>query len=213
MGRPKKIIKKTCRRWTQEEKDYVADVWGIKTVKQIARKINRTEGAVVSFAEKNKLGSMYRAEWLTTNQAAKIIGVNQKTIISWIKEYGLKAESKALLERMMYRIDIMEFYKFLKNNQNRWKATNLPYLALGYEELWLEEKRKLDTSNDLIKKSRSMWTIKEELTLIKMLNEGYSYKEIAMSLNRTIPAVKRYTYRLEKKKKIISRNERLKKAC
>lgn len=192
---------KVCRRWTEEERNYVIENWGDVTVSYMAKKINRSEGAIVRFGEKNKLGSMYKKSYISTIEAAEIISVDQTTIIRWINECGLKAKFKALKTRRKYQIDIDEFRKFLKSNQNLWKSNDLEEYALGKEEDWLKEKRKKD--NDIIiKKQGSLWTTKEVHIMNKLIEEGKTLKEIAVVLNRTYKSVRAQRQReLDKSKK------------
>lgn len=192
---------KVCRRWTEEERNYVIENWGEKSLDYIAKKLNRTVKAIISFSEKNKLGSPYKRNYISTIEAANIIGVDQTTIIHWINAYNLKASFKALKSRKKYLIDIDDFRKFLKENQNLWKSNNLEEYALGKEESWLKEKRKRD-SNIITEKLGSEWTIKEIHKMNKLIEEGKSLREIAEILNRTYKSVRAQRQReLNKRKK------------
>ena len=44
---------KVCRRWTQEERDFVEDKWGLISVHSIAKQLNRSYNAIQRYAEKN----------------------------------------------------------------------------------------------------------------------------------------------------------------
>lgn len=192
---------KVCRRWTEEERNYVIENWGEKSLDYIAKKLNRTAKAIISFSEKNKLGSPYKRNYISTIEAANMIGVDQTTIIHWINAYNLKANFKALKSRKKYLIDIDNFRKFLKENQNLWKSNGLEEYALGKEESWLKEKRKKD-SNIITEKLGSEWTIKEVHKMNKLIEEGKTLREIAEILNRTYKSVRAQRQReLNKRKK------------
>lgn len=185
---------KICRRWTEEEKEFVMEHWGDVTVSYIAKKLNRSETAIISFSEKNKLGSAYKKNYISTIDAGEIIGVDQTTIIHWINSCGLKAEFKAIKNRKKYLIDIDKFHNFLRDNQGLWKASNLELYGLGKEEDWLKVKRKKD-DNEITKKQGSPWTLNEIKRMNNYIEEGLTLREIANILNRTYYSVRQQRQR------------------
>lgn len=193
-----------ARRWIQEERDFVEEKWGLWTVSRIAKALNRTDYAIIRFAEKNKLGSMYKDMYLTTEQIGKMFRVDSTTVNRyWIQKYGLKAVKMALKERRYWRVKPEDLYEWCKNNQDKWKASHLEKYALGYEEEWLEEKRKKD-SDILIKKQGSQWTTKELIKLQELIDEGKSSREISEILNRSFYSVRRQRQRrLHNKEKMV----------
>lgn len=116
---------KVCRRWTQEEKDYVEDKWGTISTHIIAKHINRSYNAVRRYAEKNKLGgSCFNEQFYTTVQVGKIMNVNQTTVLDWIKSNKLKAVRRKLQGRKIYLVDPddLEIFKesYTPKNYNVW---------------------------------------------------------------------------------------------
>lgn len=182
--------KKVCRRWTEEEKNYVIDNWGTLTIRYMAKKIGRTEKALISFGEKNKLGSPYKVDYISTIEAGEIVGVDQTTIIHWINEYGLKSRFKAMVKRKKYLIDLDDFRKFLRDNQHLWKACNVEEYALGREEDWLKEKRKTDSDLEIMKKG-TLWSTKEEQEALELFKQGLNAREVSRKINRTYIACKK----------------------
>ena len=57
------------RPWTPEDENYLAEKWGYASVPAIAKKLNRTENAVVVRAQRLGLGSVLMAGgYVTLNQ-------------------------------------------------------------------------------------------------------------------------------------------------
>lgn len=180
------------RYWTQEEKDFVYDNWGEMTIKYIARKLNRSTTSIVRFAEREHLGgAVFNDLFLSTVEASEIIGVDPKTIITWIDTKQLKARKKAIKKRRIYQIDPTDFKDFLRDNQDKWKATNLQEGFFDDNQCeWLINKKERD-NNPIAIKSKSLWTIKEQLKLQSLVQQGLTNREIAKILNRTQLSVQR----------------------
>lgn len=187
---------KKCRRWTQEEKDYVFDFWGEFTIKKIARELDRTEYSIIRFAQKNNLGgATTRGIYLTTSQAADIVGVDQTTIISWVKRKLLKARTRGVTSKKISLIAPEDLAEFLENNTDKWNATKVDFHLLDTEAQWYIDKIKKDSS--LIEQKRNQsWTVLEEKKLIQLIKENKTSKEISSILNRTELSVKRKRQRL-----------------
>lgn len=116
---------KVCRRWTQDEKDYVEDKWGVLSISRIAKRIGRSYTSIQRYAERNNLGgSCFNTMYYTTVQVANMLGVDQKTIIRYVQVGELKADSRKIQGRKVYLIPIEEFDKFKETfkpkNYNVW---------------------------------------------------------------------------------------------
>lgn len=187
--------------WSLEEREYLMDVWGEISVKKIARHLRRSEAAVISFVERNHLGGamINTGIYLTTGEAAELIGSYSKQVRNWIESKELKAKKHTLRKRKMYRIDPENFKEFLKDNTQKWDANKLKFGFLNENEKWLIDKRAKDAKTPTTTRS-NFWTLKEEQTLMKLVDEGYSNLEIAKILNRTKISVTRKRTRLTKEK-------------
>lgn len=184
------------KRWTQEERDYVNDSWGNISVNRIAKHLGRTPYAIVRYAEKNKLGgAVFTEQYLTTTNVANLVGVNPTTVISWVKTKLLKARTNTLKQRRVYLIDPFDLVEFLKENPNRWKATNIDRSLVNEDEEWFKEKLASD-SNPIENSRGRLWTIKEEKTLLTYIIQGKTSEEIAKLMQRTFASVKRKRNRI-----------------
>ena len=174
-----------ARKWTEEEKFYLEEKWGTLSVKVLAKRFNRTETAVIRFAEKNGFGSMYREGTLTTKQISKMFNVNIGTVRTyWIGKHGLKATKKALKNRRCWRVRMEDLIDWCEHNQDKWKSNHLELYALSIEPEWLKEKRKRD-NNEFTEKKGTSWSISEITKLRNLVEEGYTSKEIAKIMNRS----------------------------
>lgn len=183
-------------RWTQEERDLVEDKWGIWSVAVIAKTLNRSERAVVRFAEKNKLGSMYWSTYLSSEQIGSMFKVDPSTVVRyWIAQYGLKAIKKPLKKRRIYRVTLDDLFDWCYHNQDKWKATHLPDLIFGVEPDWLIAKRKQD-KDILVAKRGTLWSVGELKSLKEMIDMGMTSREIAGELGRSLNSVRRQRQRL-----------------
>ena len=180
-----------ARRWTEEEKFLVEEKWGVYSIKLLAQKVNRTETAVIRFAEKNGLGSMYKEGNLTTEQIGDMFGIDSSTVNRyWIGKYGLKATKRALKNRKYWRVKLKDLIIWCRDNQDKWKSNNLELYALSEEPDWLKEKRNRD-NNKIVEKKGTFWSMMEIAELKKLVEEGYTSRDIAEKMNRTKLSVDR----------------------
>ena len=68
--------------WSAEEVEYLEENWGIKSIPNIAKNINRTVAAVKAKAIKLELGEYNNSGiYITFNQLLKALGYNSYTHI------------------------------------------------------------------------------------------------------------------------------------
>ena len=195
-------LKSKSRRWTKEEIEYLEDYLGTRSVNAIAKRLKRTPKAVVTKAQKIGLGKInYLSDKLNARELGRAIGTDGKTIAKWINHKGLKAEKKRISrERMFWRIDIDEFWKFAYENKNLIKWSRLKKNSLGREPAWVDDVRTEHSNNKKYKK----WKRKEDEILTMYWNSGKDPREISKILNRTKDAVIRRAARLNlKRRKIV----------
>lgn len=114
---------------------------------RLTRRLNRTKEAIKIKATRLGLGGAKTnsCKYISARCASKILGIDNHTIISWIKKGLLKARFQAISRcAKIWCIDFYDFIEFLKNNQDLWNSTKVEIYALGSEEDWLLEKRKKD---------------------------------------------------------------------
>ena len=87
------------RPWTPEDENYLAEKWGYASVPAIAKKLNRTENAVVVRAQRLGLGAVLMAGgYVTLNQLlATVTGRERGNTYqrkSWVENRGLPVHRK-----------------------------------------------------------------------------------------------------------------------
>lgn len=183
----------TCRRWTQEEKDFVEEMWGEYPIKRIAKHLNRTEVAIKRYAERNQLGgAMLNCNYLSTGDASKIVGVDIKTIQTWVKDKKLKAKTKTLNKRHIVRIDYVDLLEFMKANPDRWNATKIEAGTFSDTESWFVKKLKEDAK----KRDKKDWTLREEDRMISLFEQGLNCPQIAEIMERSKFSIRKKKQRL-----------------
>lgn len=157
-----------CRRWTQEERDYIDDKWGLVSIRLIATHLNRSYKAVQRYAEKNNLGGSCFNDFLyTVGDVAKKLNVDNTTVLAYIEKGQLKAKPRKFEKnnRFIYVIEPEDFEEFKKTYK---------------------------------KKNYNVWTILQENKLKALAQEGKSDREIAEILGKTKSSVSNKRRRLLK---------------
>ncbi|MDU6263766.1 MAG: hypothetical protein E6600_04620 [Anaerocolumna aminovalerica] len=183
------------RKWTQEDSDYLSDKWGTVSLKSIAKKLNRTENAILLKVQRLGLGAFLESgEYVTWNQFLYALGIQggyKYKAISWIKNRGFPIHTKRVHKDSFKVVYIEEFWKWAVKNKDFLDFSKFEENALGKEPEWVKTKRK----HDFIK-SKSYktvpWTKTEDLKLKKLLKDyRYTYLELSRILQRTTGAIQR----------------------
>lgn len=179
------------RNWTEEDINILKELWGTKTIPQIAKKMGRSINAVKIKSTRLKLGAFkFNSEYLTVTQISRILNIDTHTILDrWIDKYNLKYKLVAPSGVLQFKyVNIDDLLEWLKNNQDKWNSTRLEEYGLGVEPQWLKEKRKTDV--DIPKRKSYKWTKQEDQKLILYYKQGkLTYKQIGEKLNRSESAV------------------------
>lgn len=134
--------------WTQEELDYIREVWGDKTVPQIAKHLGRSVTAVkVKTARLGYIGQKWSGEMMSARKVSELLGVDVHTVCDfWIPKYGLKAKRRQLgvTKKTTTIIMFEDLLRWLEAHQDLWDSRRVEMYALGMEYDWLKEKRKAD---------------------------------------------------------------------
>lgn len=188
--------------WSKEEIDYLEEKYGLTSIPTIAKKLGRTEQAIIIKAKRLGLGGVLDAtELLNSSQLAIALNVDKSTTIRWIKEKGLKASFRKIgLKRRFYLISLENFWKWAEENHKIINWLKFQEGALGKEPLWAKEVRK---NFKIEKNATKRWTEKEDSFLKMYWKEGKSCKEIAKILHRTPVAIKKRTTKLNLEKRNI----------
>ena len=194
------LITKKRRDYTKEELIYLEEKWGAKSVKAIARKLNRSEWAVRMKAYKMGLGDpKLSIDGLTINQLSKAIGVHYQSIMrNWVEQYGFPVKNKILINESIAYATQNDFWEWAKDNKNLIDFSRIEENILGKEPQWAKEKRRIDILANNKSRNKRPWTDSEIEKLISLLKTyNFTYADIAERLGRSQSAVKRKIYDLK----------------
>ena len=189
----------TGRNWTAEELSYVREVWGEKTIPEIAAKLGRSINAVkVKTVRLGLTGQKWSGEMMSARKVSELLGVDVHAVIDyWIPKCGLKAKAKRLgaSKRTTTIIMFEDLLSWLQEHQDLWDSRRVPEYGLGIEYKWLRAKREND--KQLPARRLQKWTSNEDQRLIIMFKRGdKTQAEIAKELNRSRASVEHRLSRL-----------------
>lgn len=186
--------------WTQEELDYIREVWGDKTVPQIAKHLGRSITAVkVKTARLGYTGQKWSGEMMSARKVSELLHIDVHTVCDfWIPKCGLKAKRRQLgvTKKTTTIIMFEDLLRWLETHQDLWNSWRVEMYALGMEYDWLKEKRKADADKPVRKAQK--WTQQEDDRLIALFKRGgMTYAEIGAELGRPASGVEHRLQRLD----------------
>lgn len=166
------------RTWTPEDENYLAEKWGYASVPAIAKRLNRTENAVVVRAQRLGLGAVLMAGgYVTLNQLlATVTGRERGNTYqrkSWVENRGLPVHRKKVNRCSFSVVYLEEFWEWAERNRSFLDFSKMEPLALGWEPSWVAEQRKKDYRACAIQR-KDPWTADEDSRL-KMLLSQHKY--------------------------------------
>lgn len=190
--------------WSEKECEYLRDNWGRLKFSILASRLNRTETAVLIKAKRLGLGPTKSGQGLlTARDLARALGVDIHAVTDFWIPQGLRAQRVVTrIEKEFWQIDIDDWWKWAKRNQDNFDSRRMEPLALGAEPGWMEKKRKSDRL--LPHKRNRTWTSLDDDRLRHLLvNTELTYREIGQKLGRSERAVSRRIDRLNERKRVV----------
>ena len=184
------------KNWTQAECDVLSELWGQYSLPTIAKRMGRSENAILMKKGKLGLGSHLGAsEYISLNELFKVLGVphNYSYQRDKLEELGLKVHRQKVRNNSFRMVDIGEFWIFAENNKHLFDFSRMEPCALGAEPEWVKAKRAEDFKRRrAVKPHNAQWTEAEERELLRLLKQyKYTYPEIAERLHRSEGAIQR----------------------
>ena len=182
------------KRWTQEEKDELAEHYGSVSPSRIAEKLGRSVGAIINMKNRLHLGAFLdNGDYITLNQLLKAVKGTEYgdgyARTSWIQNRGLPVINKRVGKCSFKVVRLDDFWKWAAKNRSFIDFSKMPELILGKEPAWVKEKRIKDSLCNAIKKT-TPWTSLEDDKLRFYVAEGKKTgHEIAQLLHRSYGAV------------------------
>lgn len=188
------------KKWTPEDEERLAEWWGTYSIPKIAKRLRRTEDAVIVRARRLQLGahldSSDRIQFVKLYEA--VTGSRygyEYAQKSWIQNRGLPVKRQRVLKSSFLMVDLNDFWDWAEKNRSFLDFSKMQPLALGKEPAWVAEQRHLDFEQSRVNKT--LWTKAEDEKLIQLIRENrYSKRELCRMMNRTDNAINRRLFDL-----------------
>lgn len=188
------------KRWSDEEILFLQELWGSKTIPQIAKIMNRSENAIKVKSTRLGLGTFAdSSEYMCARKWSDLLGIDCHAITDyWIAKLNLKHRRIAPRGgRKFVYIKCTDMLEFLKSHPDIWDSRRVDLYALGTEPDWLSKKRKQDQASLPARKAQK-WTENEDRQLISLFKTGrMTYRQIGERLGRSERAVEHRLSRLD----------------
>lgn len=184
------------KNWTKEEEDFLEDKWGEMSIGRIAKKLDRSEAAVIVRARRLGLGPHLDAgDCVSMNQLVlAVAGTKSYGYITkrWL-DYGLPVHGHKVRRCRFRVVRIEDFWKWAEAHKDILNFKRFEENALGAEPAWVKVKRKADMETAARTKLNNNipWTAGEDAKLQRLVDRGKTYPEIAAELRKTEGAIKR----------------------
>ena len=146
------------RTWTAEEIEYLKDNIGTKSFNAIAKKLNRTETAVIGKGKRLGLGTYSKnTDLLNINEVAEMLDINRKTAWDIINSGQIKNVRKNIRGKT-YRIfcryeDVLKFKRTYHKQSNRiWSEYEKSILRMCLQRGFSQEQigKRLNRSTEAV---------------------------------------------------------------
>lgn len=172
------------------------DKWGIVSIGRIAKKLNRSENAVIVRSQRIGLGAFLEAgDYVTWNQLQIALGLGMSSsgykMTSWVRNRNFPLHTKRVKNNSFKVVYLEEFWEWAEQNQTFLDLSNMEPYALGAEPDWVAEKRRTD-KEQRSKYKTTPWTKAEDVHLIRLVKmHKYGYRELSCMVRRTEGAIQR----------------------
>lgn len=183
------------RNWTKEEEAYLLEKWGTVSVKHMAKKLNRSENAIIVRKQRLGLGAfLEHGEYVTWNQLHIALGigtVDSYKMTSWVENRGFPLHIQRVNKNTFRIVYLDEWWEWAEKNRDLLDFSKFEENMLGEEPEWVKVKRKHDVARKQ-KYITTPWTKAEDSKLIHLVKkQQYSYSELSAMLRRTNGAIQR----------------------
>lgn len=196
--------------WTDQDIEFLENSIGVLSYDKIAKKLGKTPSAVDRKIDKLGIGNTkISSGMLTMHQLSKCLCIDDKKVKKLIVENGLPAKQKDFrisdknkTKRLLYYIEVREFWKWAEENKDLINWYQVPQYSLPPEPDWLEARRREDYPKWL--KRRKPWTEEQDAQLWNLYyKEGKLQKEIAIIMAKTQCSVEKRLKRLREQKLLV----------
>lgn len=183
------------KEWTRKEEKYLIENWGMVSISTIAKKLGRSENAVIVRKDRLRLGAFLESgDYVTWNQLQHAIGCkggSSYKMKSWVANRGFPIHTKRVNNNSFKIVYLDEWWIWAEKNRDLLDFSKFEENSLGLEPDWVKEKRKHDFEKSW-KYINSPWTKTEDDKLRHLLSkQKYNYDELSKIMRRTNGAIQR----------------------
>ena len=172
------------KKWTKEELEILMDNWGKLSIKEIAKRVNRTPTAVEIKGRRLQLGWQMTA--YSSTEVANILGISHRTIYNYMNT-GIIEAKKDKTKMKRYVSTEAQIMKFMREHQDLWDTRKININLYSRKPKWYFEKEKADKEKNI--KNMQRWGELEVKIVVDRYRRGLTYEEIALEVGRTSSAV------------------------
>ena len=182
------------KKWTQQEKEYIADAWGQTSITAMSKKLNRSVNAIKIMADRMGLGRHLDAgEMVTFFQVIQAVTCGTGSY-SWLRQkwekYDFPFHRKKVITKSFLMVDLDEFWIWAEKHRDILDFSKFEEYALGAEPAWVKKKRHQDYRK--MHRDARPWTKADDQRLRFLLEaQKYGLDEIAAKLSRKEGAIRR----------------------
>lgn len=193
------IIIGSQKNWTDEEKEYLCEKWGVISASGIAKHLKRTFSGVFQKAQRMGLGDpTTHFDGITICQLMNALDKTYSVSKVWIRDYGMPVKTKLFAKEKRVRvITYPEFWKWAEQHKELMNFAKMDPNTLGTEPEWMKIKRRADNLRSQKTWQSVAWTAKEDQQLAQMLQtSNMTYPKLASHFNRSESSIRRRIYDL-----------------
>ena len=172
------------KKWTKEELEILMDNWGKLSIKEIAKRVNRTPTAVEIKGRRLQLGWQMTA--YSTTEVSNVLGINYRTVYNYMKS-GIIEAKKDKTKMKRYVSTEAQIKKFMREHRDLWDTRKININLYSRKPRWYLEKEKSDKEKNI--KNMQRWGELEVKIVVDRYRRGLTYEEIALEVGRTSSAV------------------------
>lgn len=181
-------------KWTDKEIRYLENKYEVMNLDHISKKLQRSPRSIKHKAL--ELGLSTKAgEYLHARTLSICFGRDMRVIKRWMKECNLPYKVVYRNSHPFYLIHPDDIWTWAKNHKDEMDWRQYKRYSILPEPDWIEEAIKSQTKL----KHRCSISIYDKALVMKLRRRGYTHKQIAKELDRTVDSVK-HIYREELKK-------------
>lgn len=174
--------------WTAEQIAYFENNWGAKSLKAIAKTLEKNEKAIDAWRKRHGYETNTKSHpGIPVHEFAEAMGVCPETIYDyWIKKGLPITKFWPGTKSSKIMIDLEQFWPWAKIHRKFIDFSKIDRNALGKEPEWVAECRKQDFYDRGKKGWERPWTKEEDERLVAYLKTmRYTFRQLATLLNRT----------------------------